>query len=332
MTNHPQEQQSGFLSEVGKQIFFLLARTIHLLPLRGAYALGHLFGRLSPYISAKQYRRMCADIAISFGETMTEAEMSALARAAAMRLSESLIEFLRLPHMSREAVLRMGRIEGMEHIEHALGHGHGVILLTGHLGNWELAGTLMGLSQYKTTAVARAQNDTGFTDLLNRMRETHGVKIIPMTDIRGCIRVLQRNECLAILGDLNARAPGVFVNFFGRPAATYAGVAYLAHTTGAVVLPGFDERLPDNTHRVVIQPPIPTSHTGDRQHDLLVTMVRVQQVIEQAVRARPADWYWLLQRWRTRPEDVPNPERIPMEHRDLTHEESLEIRNWCADE
>ena len=164
--------------------------------------------------------------------------------------------------------------------------------------------------------------------MLQRVRNTHGLNVVSVTDIRACIRVLQRNECLGILGDLNTSSPAAFVQVFGRPAATYFGTAYLARLSGAAILPIFDERLPDHTHLVRIGPPIPPIETGDRRRDLFYLTIRTQEVIEQEIRRRPADWFWLGQRWRTRPEMVPHPERLPMEHRDLTPEESARIRHW----
>ena len=179
----------------------------------------------------------------------------------------------------------------------------------------------MGLSGYPTTAIAREQKDSALTDLLFSIRKAHGLTVLPMTDVRGCLRVLLRNECLGVVGDVNANTPGAFVQFLGRPAATYTGAAYFALTTGAPILPIFDERLPDKTHICRIGPPIPIVRTNDRNRDLLITTIRAQRVIEQEIRRRPQDWFWLLQRWKTRPEDISNPERIPMEHRDLAGEE-----------
>jgi len=126
---------------------------------------------------------------------------------------------------------------------------------------------------------------------------------------------------VAIAGDLNANKPGAFINFFGVPAATPHGAASLAMSTGAMPNPVFAERLPDLTYRIAFQPPVRVEQTGNRNRDLFVTTLRIQRLIEREVACRPADWYWLLQRWKTRPEDIPNPERILMEHRDFTPQE-----------
>lgn len=312
---------------LGNRILFLLARVVHRLPLKTALAMGSRLGQLAPRVSPRHYHRICADIAQAYGLASDAPEVCRIATESYRHLGQSLMEFLRLPYMSAEEIRRGALLEGAEHIEAALARGHGAIMLTAHIGNWEVCGTLMGLSRYPTTAIARPQNDSAITELFTRVREAHGLKVVPMTDVRECIRVLKRNECLGILGDLNARPPGAFTNVFGRPASTYLGTAYLAKMSGAAILPLFDERLPDLTHRVRIMPPIPVADTGDRQRDLLITTMRTQEVIEQEVRRRPEDWYWLLQRWKIRPEEVANPERIPMEHRDFTPEEAAHWRH-----
>lgn len=317
MSTQPSHWRRQAEHQIGNSALFLLAHLAHLVPRNAALALGRSLGRLTPRLSPRHYHRVLAEISAAFPTANAED----IARLAYMSLGENLIEFLRLPSMSNEAILSQARIEGREHVDTALAHGKGVVMFTGHLGNWELCGTVMGLSGYPLTAIAREQLDSALTDLFLRIRESHGLTIVPMSDVRGCLRVLKRNGCLAVLCDVNANIPGAFVQFFGRPAATYTGVAYFALATGATILPVFDERLPDKTHVCRVLPPIQVEQTGDRNHDLLITTIRVQRSIEAEIRRRPQDWFWLLQRWKTRPEDVPFPERVPMEHRDLSAEE-----------
>ncbi|HEX2949375.1 MAG TPA: lysophospholipid acyltransferase family protein [Armatimonadota bacterium] len=317
-----------YRTSLGNSILYLLARLVPRLPLRATLALGRGLGWLAPHCSHRHLRRVSADIARAFNADPQDAMVRRIAIKSYCRLGESLVEFLRIPGMRADEIRRWARIEGIERIDAALAHGKGVVMLTAHIGNWELSGTRVALEGYPLTAIARPQNDAILTNFLTSARESHGLKIVSMTDVRECIRVLKRNECLGILGDLNARPPGAFVQFFGRPAATYLGTAYLAQVSGAVILPVFTERLPDNTHVVRVGRPIPQSNTGDRKRDLLITTMRAQEAIEREVRHRPEDWYWLLNRWKTRPDGVANSEHIPMEHRDMTPEEAAAIRNW----
>ncbi len=323
ITTHPDQL---IRNPLGTRLLYGASRIIHRLPLSWALSFGRFLGHWAPVVSPRHFQRICHDMTQAFAGELSPGQVQALARHTYRRLGESLVEFLRLPSLSADEIHRFAQLQGLEHLQAALALGKGVILLTAHVSNWELVGTVMGLSGYPTTAIARPQRDAGLTALFTRIREAHGLRVVPMSDVRGCLRVLHRNECLGILGDLNARTPGAFVQFFGRPAATYAGPAYLALATGATILPIFDERLPDMTHRCRIGPPISVERSGDRQRDLLITSVRVQHAIEDEIRRRPADWYWLVGRWKTQPNDVANPERIPMEHRDLSPAEQMEIR------
>jgi KDO2-lipid IV(A) lauroyltransferase len=298
------------------------ARVMHRVPLGAALAIGRGLGRLAPRLSPRHFRRVRRDIELAFGAEMSAREIMQTARRFYLRLGESLVEFLRLPYLTVEEIGRGSILEGTEHLDAVLARGKGAILFTGHLGNWEMMAAVVGLTSYRITAIIRPQADDAITTLFNRIREAHGLKVVPMTDVRTCLRVLKRNECLGIVGDVNANIPGAFVQFLGRPAATYTGAAYLAAATGAEILPIFDERLPDLRHHIRIGAPIPLARTGDTPRDLLVNTMRVQYVLQREIRRRPQDWFWLLNRWKTRPESVPTPERIPMEHRDLTPEEA----------
>jgi KDO2-lipid IV(A) lauroyltransferase len=289
-----------------------------------------VLGWLIPRVTRHRFRRVCADMTAAFPETPLT-EITALAYEAYRYLAHSVVEFLRLPAMTSEEIRARARYEGEEHIHAALAQGRGVVFVTAHIGNWEFGGVTLALSPYPVTALANFQDAPILDALLGRIREAHGLRILIDADLRACLRLLQRNECLAILADVNAKVPGAFVNVLGRPAATYGGIAYLAMSTGAALLPIFDERLPDDTHLIRVHPPVPPVQTGDRRHDLLATTMRVQHAIEREIRRRPSEWFWLLQRWKTRPEDVPNSERIPMEHRDLNPDAARAILS-CFEE
>lgn len=311
-------------------LLHFLARSTHLLPLCAALALGRSLGWLAPRISPRHFKQICTDISAALQLEADSPEVCRIAYDSYRYLGENLLEFLRLPYMSSEKIRAWAPLVGWEKVHSALARGNGVILLTGHLGNWELTGAAIGLCGHPASAVAREQLDAEQTDLFNDIRETHGLHVIPMQNVRECIRTLRNNELLGILADTNARKPGAFVQFFGRPAATYTGIAYLAELTGAAIIPIFSARISPTQYRIVIGDEVPRVENGTRQENIFHTTIRIQQVIEEEVRKRPHEWFWLLRRWATTPEKILNPEQIPMEHRDLTAEQSREIRQWEA--
>jgi KDO2-lipid IV(A) lauroyltransferase len=128
--------------------------------------------------------------------------------------------------------------------------------------------------------------------------------------MRAMIRSLKRNEIVGILIDQNvAWYEGVFVDYFGRPACTTDGLALLALHTGAPVLPGYIVRLHDGRYRLVIGPEVEVTRTGDWDADVLVNTQRFTKVIEETVRQYPDQWFWVHQRWKTKPCQVPRKER-----------------------
>lgn len=311
----------------GKRILFLLARFVHRLPVGMAMGLGRAMGWLAPRISRRHFRRIAADVPRVLGEDASRQEVARVIYDFYRNSGENLIEFLRMSHMSNEDIRRLVRLEGTEHLDAALAQGKGVICMSAHIGNFELLSAAMGLSGYPTSDVARAQKDSQMTEFFRVIREKHGLRLIASEDVRGCLRALKRNECLGLLSDANAPAPGAFVNFFGYPAATYIGAAYFAQATGAPVVPVFIERESPRSHVVRIGPVIPLVTTGDKKKDLLLNTIRLQQYIEREIHRRPADWYWLVRRWKTRPENVTNLERVLVEERDLTPEEAALARD-----
>ena len=128
---------------------------MHRVPLRMAMAFGRWLGRQAPRISPSHYRRVYRDIEAVFGAEMPPEEIERTVRFFYQRLCESLVEFLRMPYLSPEEVRRLSTLEGTEHLDAVLAKGKGAILLTGHIGNWEMLATVMGLSPYPTTAIVR---------------------------------------------------------------------------------------------------------------------------------------------------------------------------------
>lgn len=313
---------------LGRSLSALLVRVLHRVPLRGALAFGRGIGWLAPRISRRHARRLAADITCAFGDTMTPREIDQLVTCSYQHLGQSMMEFFRSPNMSTDDIRAWTVMDDTHYLDAALAKGKGVLILASHLGNWELCGMGLAVHGYPLTAIARSQAGDGITEMLNEVRQKHGMKIIPMEDIRGALRVLKNNELLGILADTNANIPGAFVDFLGYPAATFTGTAFFALRTGAPIIPCFSQRGADLKHHITLGPPVPLSRTGDETRDLLITTMRCQQVISAEIRRRPAEWFWLNQRWKTRPEDIPQPERIPMQHRDLSPEESAAALRW----
>ena len=206
--------------------------------------------------------------------------------------------FFRAFHQPPDKVDETVVVSGMEHIENALAAGHGLILITAHYGNWELAARWLVRRGYKVNVVARSTDDPTTTGMVNKVRENGGYNVIDReTGAVAALRCLKRNEVLCILPDQNVNG-GIFVDFFGRPVATALGPAMLALRSGAAVVCAFAPRGEDGKTYVTVQPPLDVERTGDEREDARILTQKYTYVIEREIRKDPAQWLWLHDRWR----------------------------------
>jgi KDO2-lipid IV(A) lauroyltransferase len=226
-----------------------------------------------------------------------------LARDASRHLGMMTIELARVLARPLEATLARIRLEGVEHLRAAMAAHGRALLLTAHLGNWELLTAANRLTGYPLSVVVRPLDAPWLDALAERLRGRTGVELI---DKRGALRpvldALRRGRMIGILMDQNtARREGVFVEFFGRPASTSRSIALLAVRTQTPVVPVFARREADGRHVVVIHPALPMPPTNDPEAAVVELTARCTTAIERAVREAPEQWLWSHDRWRTRP-------------------------------
>ena len=162
-------------------------------------------------------------------------------RHAFRNLGWQLVEFCRLPRYTPENTRDLIRTEGLEHYVAAKAKGRGVLVLTGHLGGWELSSFYHSLMGHPMGMVIRRLDNRLLDEYVNSIRCLHGNKVLHKDDFaRGLLHAMHSGEAVGILMDTNMTPPqGVFVRFFGIPACTASGLARVALKTGAAVLPGF---------------------------------------------------------------------------------------------
>jgi Kdo2-lipid IVA lauroyltransferase/acyltransferase len=197
------------------------------------------------------------------------------------------------------------RYEGLEHYLAARDEGKGVLILTAHLGAWELSSFYHSLMGYPMSIVIRRLDNALVDNFVNRIRCLHGNQVLHKDDFaRGLLGAMRRGETVGILMDTNMTPPqGVFVDFFGTPACTGSGLARVAMKTGARVLPGF-LLWDDKTRQYILRfgACIAFTCTGDIEADVLVNTAIFTKAIEGYIRQYPDQWLWVHRRWKTRPE------------------------------
>jgi Kdo2-lipid IVA lauroyltransferase/acyltransferase len=217
-------------------------------------------------------------------------------------------EFAHFPGYSQKNIDRIVLLDGFENYASAQARGKGVLFLTGHMSAWELAPFAQALFGYPLHFLARAIDNPRVDELVTRYRCLGGnLPVEKNQSARAVLKVLASGGTVGILADHNTLlAEGVFVDFFGVPACTTAGLARFALHTDAAVVPGFlhwDAAL--RKYRLCFEPMVELARTGDDATDIRENTQRFTRVIENQVRRYPDQWLWLHRRWKTRPPGEP---------------------------
>jgi KDO2-lipid IV(A) lauroyltransferase len=217
-------------------------------------------------------------------------------------VGRSLMEMATFGGLTRDDVLGMVTIEGREQFDEALARGRGAILFSGHFGNWELLGAVIGHCGYPIHATDTNHSNQLVHAVLTRTRNRHGMEVLdamqPVDDLK---RLLGENKMITYLADQDARSHGVFVDFMGRPASTLRGPALLAVRTGCPILPGFLIREGVDRHRAVFGELLWPDASLPRIEAVRDLTERFTRLLESYVREYPEMYFWMHRRWKTRP-------------------------------
>ena len=272
------------------------------MPLPRALALGRGLGWV--FGSVVRYRRRDAVEALARGfPDKTPREIRGIVRSMYAHLGTCFVEFCRLGRRLDEYVEDLIEWDGEERVRDAMGEGKGLLVLTGHVGNWELLGAFSRRMGHPMTVIVKRIKNAAVNDFWFAERGQFGPKYVPSRNAyRPCLAALKRNEIVGFILDQNMRrSAGIFVDFFGRPACTSPGLAYLSHQSGAAVIPVFLVRQQGGRHRVYVGPAI--EPPPDRTPETIRAYTqRYTRVIENAIREHPEQWIWVHRRWRTPPE------------------------------
>ncbi|MGC9198296.1 MAG: lysophospholipid acyltransferase family protein [Acidobacteriaceae bacterium] len=274
------------------------------LPRGAARAVGAGWGAVVWVLMGRLRRVGLQNLKMAFPEK-TEEERRKILRQEFRSLGWQMGEFCKMSGYTAEEASKFIRYEGLEHYLAAREKGKGVLVLTGHLGAWELSSFYHSLMGYPMSLVIRRLDNPLVDAYVNRIRCLHGNRVIHKDDFaRGLLTAMQRGETVGILMDTNMTPPqGVFVPYFGVDACTGSAMARVALHSGAAVLPGF-LLWEDSEQRYVLHfgPELELIRSGDADKDTVANTALFTAVIERYVRRYPEQWLWVHRRWKTRPE------------------------------
>lgn len=275
-----------------------------LLPQRASIALGCNIGRLTYNAGAKLRRTGRRNLEMAFPDK-SAAEREILLQNSFVSLGRLLGVFSHFERATRDDLRALVEYDGTEHLEAAQRRGKGIIVLTMHLGGWEVLSFAHSALYEPLSFLVRPIDNPRIEDMIERIRGRFGNRPINKKQAaRAALRHLREGGMLGILADLNAQKhEGVFVPFFGRAACMTAGVATLALRTDAAVIP---ISAPWNAERgryvFHADPALEIIRTGDHERDVELNTAQYSAAIERHIRAHPEQWLWIHKKWRTRPD------------------------------
>jgi KDO2-lipid IV(A) lauroyltransferase len=288
-------------------IAWLFIHALRLLPRSLARAAGVLIAGVAYHLLGRLRRVGERNLELAFPH-LPPAERTHILRLEYRNLGWLLAEFCQMSTYTPAFASRFIRYQGLENYLVARDRGKGVLVLTGHLGAWELSSFYHSLAGYPMGMVIRRLDNPLVDALVNRIRCLHGNRVLHKDDFaRGLLAAMRAGDTVGILMDTNMTPPqGLFVPFFGIQACTASGLARVALKTGAAVLPGF-LLWEESERRYVLHfdPQIALTSTGDSEADAQENTARFNAVLEDAIRRYPSQWLWMHRRWKTRPPGEP---------------------------
>jgi KDO2-lipid IV(A) lauroyltransferase len=242
------------------------------------------------------------NIRLSFPEKKDE-EIRAIAKEVFVNQGKNAFELFCYSKLTDARLKSLVSIENAEGYIKACNGGKGVLLASAHCANWEYMGAALSKLGFGVNVIAKRIYIESLNEMLLEIRNLMGMKVIFRSDrdsARKMLKALRNKEALALLIDQDTDVPGVFVDFFGRPAWTPSGLAVLALKTGAPVILALDSRLPGDRHKVILTGPVELARTGDYDRDVLENTRTITKLIEAHIRNYPAQWVWMHERWKTK--------------------------------
>jgi KDO2-lipid IV(A) lauroyltransferase len=292
------------LRQRAEQVLLIAAAAIlPRLPERTDGVFAALLGWFAGSVLRVRRRTVETNLAAAFPDR-SSAWRRKVARAAYRHFAGEAVALLRFERMSRSEVADRLEIDGIQLLHEAVASGKGAILLAGHFGNWEVAGMGIAAKGIPIDAVARRQRNPWFDAHMSHLRERLGMGVVYRDEAtREIPKRLRQSRTVALIADQNAPRGGIFVDFFGRPAATARGPGVLGLRTGTTILFVDPRRLAGRPARyrmgVHSLPTDVGSSLDERVHHLTRAFLKA---LEMKIREAPEQYFWFHDRWKTRPE------------------------------
>jgi KDO2-lipid IV(A) lauroyltransferase len=295
MDNNLKERSEFLIFQIVKRLFAFPPRKLCLFA-------GRILGFIFYYLDKRHRLIASTNLKLAFGPERTPRELRRIARRSFMHFGELLAEIIKFPRLKEEKKDRLFLVEGEENLLEALSKERGVLFFSAHYGNWEIAPYFL-TKKGKINVVARPLDNRLLEAQLLKLRESLGTKVIYKHQAtKQILQSLREKEMIALLIDQNVlQSQAVFVDFFGKKAATTPSLAAFFLRTRSPLLPAFCYPISHHVYQLQIFPSLQFSLEEDYEQNILKITQICTKIIEDQIRKNPSFWLWFHNRWKTRP-------------------------------
>jgi KDO2-lipid IV(A) lauroyltransferase len=277
------------------------------LPLGVARAFGASVGSLAYLLGI---RRAVSMDNIVRGLRVSPTEANRIARRSYQNLGRSFMESAAQRRWSHAHMRQLVHVDGLEHAHSALEAGRGAIMVSGHFGNWEIAGTSLRAFDLPLNFLVGEQTNSRVDDVINDIRRNQQIGIISRTSaLKKVLTALRNNEVVATLADQDARKAGVVVDFLGRPASTVRGPALFAIRANCPIVPYWMRR-EGKTFKATIEAALWPNPALDEEASVLALTQAYTDLLAKAVREYPDEYFWPHRRWKSTSSQTSEPQAV----------------------
>ena len=277
------------------RIGYFIAMT---LPIRASYGLAKFIAYICWRLYSAETKAVRSNLKVVLGNSCDEIKLQSMSRNVFTNFAKYLVDFFRFSRVDEKYLEKFVKVDGLANIDEALSKGKGVIMLSAHLGNWELGGFVLASLRQPAGAVVLTHRNKKINAFFRRQRYLGNFKPIEISmALRQCFALLKSNGLLALLGDRDFSKNGIYMNFFGKPALIPRGPAVFSYRLGSAIVPSFMVREPDDTFRLIFEKPIYPPSSPDEDKAVKGLIKEYSAMIEKYVRRYPDQWYMFREVW-----------------------------------
>jgi len=276
---------------------YLLA---NILPLKAAYWLAERFSDIQYFLARKDRQAVAENLSVILKKDIRQSRL--MARKVFRNFLLYLVDLFRIARVDRKYIDKRVRVEGLENLEEALKRQKGVIVVTCHIGSWEMGGIVTAMLGYDISAVALNHRYKNINDFFIRQRERKGLKVIQISSLmKRCVSTLFKNGILALAGDRDFTNTGIKLDFFGVPTSIPKGPAILSLKTKAAIVPGFLLRDNRFNYRLVFDKAIEVQGARDIKDSKAIKKITRGFIaaMERHISSHPEQWLVFRRFWET---------------------------------